>query len=232
MKCKICNREFKALTNTHLKTHQISPKEYEDKFSCKTVPSGWCSKEKNPFFGKTHEIGKSKVKTEEYRALLSIRSSRSYVEKYGIEIANKMKAERRERILGERNPAYIGDVVKHYPAKFFNIREDIRNRDGNKCVVCGSVYRICVHHIDYNKKNCDALNLITLCNSCNIIVNKNREYWSYFFAMINGFKYGNQQPSQSNVEKNVDWKAQRLIGEETTTNKPDTSAGHPIRMMI
>lgn len=40
----------------------------------------------------------------------------------------------------------------------------------------------------------------------------------------NGKAEGNQQPSQSNVVKIVDWKVQRLMGEETTTNKPDTSA--------
>lgn len=36
----------------------------------------------------------------------------------------------------------------------------------------------------------------------------------------------NQQPSQSNVKNIVDWKVQRLIGEESQTNKPNTSAPH------
>lgn len=232
MKCSICNRKFKALTNTHLKTHKVSPKEYEEKFGYKTVSDGWCSGEKNPFFGKTHEIGKSKVKTEEYKRVLSIKNGRPWNEKYGVETALRMRMELSKRISGENNPSYVGDTVKHYPYKFFGMRTDIINRDNNKCVICGSSYRMCVHHIDYNKKNCNSLNLVTLCSSCNIIVNKNRDYWNYFISIITGFRYGNQQPSQSNVENNVDWKAQRLIGEESTANKPDTSAGHPTGMMI
>lgn len=37
---------------------------------------------------------------------------------------------------------------------------------------------------------------------------------------------GNQQPSQSNVRYFVDWKVQRLTGEDTQTNNPDTSVLH------
>jgi hypothetical protein len=233
MRCYICNKEFKAITNTHLKSHKISPKEYEKEFGCKTVPSGWCAGEKNSFYGKTHEVGKSKVKTEEYRKNLSNqRKNKTYIEKYGIETANKMKLERSERFKGEKNPMYVGDNVKHYPIKFFGLRKEIRNRDENKCAVCRTEEDLCVHHIDYIKKNCDALNLITLCKSCNVIVNFNRAYWTYFFTLLNGFKHGNQQPSQLNVENKVDWKVQRLIGEDSTTNKPNTSAGHPLGMMI
>ena len=37
------------------------------------------------------------------------------------------------------------------------------------------------NHIDYDKKNCNPENLITLCNHCNIKVNKNRDYWTKHF---------------------------------------------------
>ena len=66
MICKICNKEFKALTNTHLDKHNITPKEYEAKFNCKTVPEDWMIGKKNSFFGKKHEWW-SGVKTQEYR---------------------------------------------------------------------------------------------------------------------------------------------------------------------
>ena len=38
-----------------------------------------------------------------------------------------------------------------------------------------------VHHIDYNKNNCDPKNLITLCNNCHSKTNTNRKYWVGYF---------------------------------------------------
>jgi hypothetical protein len=43
---------------------------------------------------------------------------------------------------------------------------------------CGR--RFPVHHIHYDKKNCDP-DLITLCASCNSKVNFDRDYWENFF---------------------------------------------------
>jgi len=44
--------------------------------------------------------------------------------------------------------------------------------------------RLTIHHIDYNKKNCRPKNLITLCVSCNVRANKNRNYWRGFYNTI------------------------------------------------
>jgi len=46
------------------------------------------------------------------------------------------------------------------------------------------------HHIDYNKKNCDPSNIITVCGSCNSRANKDREYWTKFYREIMNNKYG------------------------------------------
>lgn len=78
-------------------------------------------------------------------------------------------------------------------------------------------------------------NLVTLCRKCHARIKGKETQWEDYFTRIirksgelletpNGKAEGNQQPSQSNVVKIVDWKVQRLMGEETTTNKPDTSA--------
>jgi hypothetical protein len=56
----------------------------------------------------------------------------------------------------------------------------IRERDKYTCKICGNKQNdiaFAVHHIDYNKKNCNPNNLITLCNSCHSKTNGNREYW-------------------------------------------------------
>jgi len=41
-----------------------------------------------------------------------------------------------------------------------------------------------VHHIDYNKKNCNLDNLITLCINCHAKTNYNREYWKEYLSIL------------------------------------------------
>ena len=75
------------------------------------------------------------------------------------------------------------------------LRISIRERDGYICQICGEQQgdvAHCVHHIDYDKKNCNPNNLITLCLKCHLKTNKNRDYWiKYFFnlSQITGYKY-------------------------------------------
>ena len=56
------------------------------------------------------------------------------------------------------------------------LRRSIRERDNYICNIC-SQYGNTVHHIDYDKKNCNPNNLITLCRSCHTKTNSNRNYW-------------------------------------------------------
>lgn len=69
-------------------------------------------------------------------------------------------------------------------------KEQIRYRDGYKCQICGipeteCLRKLCVHHIDYNKKNIHPDNLISLCIFCHIKTNCNREYWKEYFNAPN-----------------------------------------------
>lgn len=63
------------------------------------------------------------------------------------------------------------------------LKRSIRERDNYICQLC-SQYGSTVHHIDYQKKNCNSDNLITLCQGCNSKVNKNRRYWTDYFKRI------------------------------------------------
>lgn len=60
------------------------------------------------------------------------------------------------------------------------LRRSIRERDKYICQLCnkpqGDIAHD-VHHIDYDKNNCNPNNLITLCHSCHSKTNSNREYW-------------------------------------------------------
>jgi 5-methylcytosine-specific restriction endonuclease McrA len=129
-----------------------------------------CSKigENNPFYGKHH--------TEETKKKLS-----------ELRIKSKLSD-------GDKNPNWHGGTENFpYPFEFNEeLKEFIRNRDNYECqncsmteeehlIVTGMVLHI--HHIDYNKDNCNEDNLITLCNSCNSRANFNRDYWLNYYQI-------------------------------------------------
>lgn len=60
------------------------------------------------------------------------------------------------------------------------LRKNIRERDGYICQLCSKYGKI-VHHINYDKQNCNPTNLITLCEKCNPEVNFKRKYWIIYF---------------------------------------------------
>lgn len=65
------------------------------------------------------------------------------------------------------------------------LRRSIRERDKYTCQIC-SIQQgdlvFDIHHRDYNKKNCNPNNLITLCRSCHAKTNYNRKYWINYFS--------------------------------------------------
>lgn len=82
-----------------------------------------------------------------------------------------------------------------YPKEFnAELKEKIKERDDYQCKMCSMVEPIsqalwgrslAVHHIDYNKKNCDPMNLTTLCIRCNSAANYYREYWEVYHGIEN-----------------------------------------------
>ena len=107
------------------------------------------------------------------------------------------------------------------------------------CVLCGSLDHLQGHHIKKRDTRPDLIysieNLVTLCRGCHASIKGKETDWEDYFTRIvckggellgspNGNAEGNQQPSRSNVVSMVGRKVQRLTGEDTQTNKPDTSA--------
>ena len=76
-----------------------------------------------------------------------------------------------------------GRSYKDYSTEFNEeLKELIRNRDNHICQECGVEedrlgYNLHVHHIDYNKKNNNESNLISLCKSCHAQTNYTRDNW-------------------------------------------------------
>jgi len=102
----------------------------------------------------------------------------------------KMSIARKE----SKNPNWQGGKsFQPYSSKFNKkLKEKIKERDHYICQLCGKTESeaiiidtlkrgLTIHHIDYDKKNCKEINLITLCRKCNSIVNFNRHYWTIFF---------------------------------------------------
>ena len=66
-------------------------------------------------------------------------------------------------------------------------KQMILERDNYECQnpdCWGTGSKLTGHHIDYNKKNCNRSNIITICDSCNTRANFNREYWKKFYKKI------------------------------------------------
>ena len=112
---------------------------------------------------------------------------------------NKTFYEDSRILAGKKHPSYI-DGRSRFPdyGNKWNkkLREFIRKRDNYRCQECfrhqneliikckdGKFrrYKLCVHHIDYNKKNNQENNLISLCTSCNARVNFGRVEWTNYF---------------------------------------------------
>ena len=120
-----------------------------------------------------------------------------YRKKCVLAISNAFTLERKkeliERMTGETNPNWVGGVWGDlYPPEFSRIRKQVKERDNNICQLCGKTEEeeiigngcgLSVHHVDYDKQNCNEDNLITLCNSCHSTTNCRREFWTEFFRV-------------------------------------------------
>jgi len=89
---------------------------------------------------------------------------------------------------GERCHLWQGGIAyEPYSYDFIKkLRKQISLRDNHVCQLCGkgeNGRKLPIHHIDYNKKNNNPLNLITLCIRCHMKTNFNRQYWTALFKI-------------------------------------------------
>ena len=142
-------------------------------------------------FGK-HPYNFGKHPSEETRRKLS-ESHKGYVmpesQKKKIREANKDKPKPKgfiQKVSGKNNHNWKGG--KSFQLYGFDwtklLKHSIRTRDCFVCQVCKKNGWI-VHRIDYEKKNCNPSNLITLCRTCHMKTNFKRKYWIEYFK-----KYG------------------------------------------
>ena len=90
--------------------------------------------------------------------------------------------------IGNLNSQWMGGIsFEPYLPEFNNqLKEQIRKRDDYTCQECNHTqeqlgYKVPIHHIDYNKKNNNPDNLISLCRGCHAQTNFDRNGWKDYF---------------------------------------------------
>ena len=116
----------------------------------------------NPFYGKNH--------------------SKETKHKISIAVSGIMS--------GENHPNWKGGIsCEPYCDVWLDkdFKESIKERDGYQCLnpVCSrESKKLCVHHINYIKKDCNPFNLITVCKSCNTKANSDRVWHEAWYNIL------------------------------------------------
>ena len=134
------------------------------------------------------EATKKTMSNPEFRKILSeVRKGRHLSPKSEFKKGHKEAPEtsrkRSEAMRGEKCYLWKGGIsYEPYSLDWTRaLKKAVRERDNYLCQLCIVKRGIQVHHIDYNKKNCNPENLITLCRSCHSKTNEHREKWLKLF---------------------------------------------------
>lgn len=187
--CTICG---KPLTD-----RQVSVLLCKDKWNGKHPDAWGCSKECGQIIAAKKRIGHSTSEETKIKIGDSQRGEKNHA--YGKPSWNKgipMRLESRAKLkinahvmYGDNHPNWKGGISFESYGKGWKgqIRSEIRDRDLHQCQLCGKFENgrhYDIHHIDYDKKNLDPMNLITLCNSCHMKTGFNREKWIAVFKAL------------------------------------------------
>jgi hypothetical protein len=209
--CIQCNKLFKKKPTDSLKTWnnrtKLCSRECRIKYTAKKQIG-------NKYTLGISPVNKGKKLSGDERNLISIKTreamkrpeiavklgkanlGKKYSEQRRLEISKRIK----EEYKNGRTPTWLGKKgemsANWQGGKSFEpysvdwsktLKRSIRERDKYTCQICykpqGDI-ALCVHHIDYDKKNCDPKNLVTLCISCHTKTNGNREFWKNFFSPL------------------------------------------------
>ncbi len=161
----------------------------------------------SPFKGKHHtEEAKEKNRQTHLNKKLSEETKRKLSISHkgkgkgipkSLETRKKLSESLKGKNLGEKNPSWLGGISFEPYDKEFNevFKRSIRERDNQVCMVCGihreKLNRILdIHHINYNKELSIPENCISICHSCHMKTNGNREHWIKFFQSLLHERYG------------------------------------------
>ena len=132
----------------------------------------------------------AKMNSSEYMRRIAIKGNKERV------ISDETRRKLSLCRMGEKSVKWKGGITyETYCSAWADAeyKESIKQRDGYKCLN-PSCYKtstkLTLHHINYNKKDCRPINLITLCNSCNTGANSNRRWHKQWYKAILYRRYG------------------------------------------
>lgn len=179
-KCRICAGKVKNLG----KIASLETREKLRKYHKNNPIKYWLGK----IFSKKHLRNLSKAQTgRKHPQEVKDKIRESNLGKIVLESTRKKQSDYwKGRMVGDKNPNWQGGKsFEPYAIDWTNtLKRSIRERDFYTCQICkepqGDI-ALPVHHIDYNKKNNNPNNLITLCKSCHSKTNYNRRDWIKYF---------------------------------------------------
>ena len=203
--CKYCGNPFLSLkyrnqeycSKTCGKMGKPRDEETKLKVSKTRKKTGISKGKNNPMYGRKfteeHRLNMSKALKGKYAG----KRAYWYEKKFSKYTRDKISESRRGLLVGKDNPNWKGgksfeDYCPMWTDKEY--KQFIRDRDGNKCLnpYCNKInpFDLHIHHINYDKKECRPVNLITVCRSCNARANFDRKWHKAWYKAIIKNRYG------------------------------------------
>ena len=177
VRCNKCHPKRLATQESWLEGNKERVREFWD-----SVDEGWYEE----FLTKAKEAGQKRLNDPEWREAhkKGMEELRADPTRWAEYLANHLVRTPR----GEQHYNWQGGIsFEPYGSEFDKVlHEQTRHRDGYTCQICDKTQEenggeLSVHHKDYNKKNNNPENLISLCRVCHTKTNHNREYWKAYF---------------------------------------------------
>jgi 5-methylcytosine-specific restriction endonuclease McrA len=153
--------------------------------------------DKHPLFGKhlseetrkkISEAETGKHHSEESKKKMSEAKIGEKHPLFGKHLSEETRKKMSEANKGDKAPNWLGGKsFEPYGLGWDKtLKRAIRERDNYTCQMCSKQQTevvFAVHHIDYDKKNLNPENLLTLCPNCHAKTNAHREYWTNVFKL-------------------------------------------------
>ena len=164
---------------------------YITKWQKKMGVGKFCSKKCYSYWQRKNQIGKNSMhwKGGKVKKECVICGKIFYVDVFRKNGAKNCSRECSKKYqIGENTANWRGgkSFEPYIPTFTKRLKKQIRKRDNYTCQECNMNekqlgYNLAVHHIDYDKKNSNLDNLISLCRSCHSQTNFNRDDWTKYY---------------------------------------------------
>lgn len=145
---------------------------------------------------RTEEQRKNILKSKIGKKFTKVHIENLSISHKGKKQTEESKKKRSESLKGEKHYNWQGGKSFEEYGMDFNkeLKQYILERDNYTCQdpnCDGNHKKLHIHHIDYNKKNNNSENLITLCSSCHMKTNKinKRQFYTEYYQTIMKEKY-------------------------------------------